>query len=74
MKIMPLQKRGISDSRLVLGCMPFGGEWSHAPYTQEHVVEAERAVEAAQSIGITMFDHADIYRVWEKRKKFSVGF
>lgn len=25
MKIMPLQKRGISDSRLALGCMPFGG-------------------------------------------------
>lgn len=22
MKIMPLQKRGISDSRLALGCMP----------------------------------------------------
>ena len=70
MKIMPLQKRGISDSRLVLGCMPFGGEWSHAPFTQEHVLEAERAVEAAQSIGITMFDHADIYRMGKAEEIF----
>ncbi|MDQ0495809.1 aldo/keto reductase [Paenibacillus brasilensis] len=70
MKIMPLQKRGISDSRLVLGCMPFGGEWSHAPYTQEHIIEAERAIEAARSIGITMFDHADIYRMGKAEEIF----
>ncbi|MFK4304596.1 putative oxidoreductase [Paenibacillus sp. RC254] len=70
MKIIPLQKRNISDSRLVLGCMPFGGEWDRTPYTQEHVVEAERAVEAARFIGITMFDHADIYRAGKAEEIF----
>lgn len=60
-KVMPLAKRGISNSRLALGCMPFGGGWDTEPFTEQHVKEAEAAVEAALSIGITMFDHADIY-------------
>ncbi|WP_458119914.1 aldo/keto reductase [Paenibacillus sp. Z6-24] len=60
-KIMPLARRGISSSRLALGCMPFGGGWDQTPFTDEHVKEAEAAVDAALSIGITMFDHADIY-------------
>ncbi|RUT30569.1 aldo/keto reductase [Paenibacillus zeisoli] len=61
MRIMPLETRGISTSRLILGCMPFGGEWNDAPITEEHVLQAEKAVDAALSIGISMFDHADIY-------------
>ncbi|WP_046225673.1 aldo/keto reductase [Paenibacillus dauci] len=60
-KIMPLAHRGISSSRLALGCMPFGGGWDQTPFTEEHVKEAEAAVDAALSIGITLFDHADIY-------------
>ncbi|WP_322907487.1 aldo/keto reductase [Paenibacillus campi] len=60
-KIMPLVKRGVNASRLALGCMPFGGSWDSQPFTDEHVKEAEAAVEAALDIGITMFDHADIY-------------
>ena len=31
-------------------------------YTKEDYITAEKAVEAALSIGITMFDHADIYK------------
>lgn len=62
MRIMPLEKRGISNSRVVYGCMGIGGEWNSTPYTKEDIIIAEKAVEAALSIGITMFDHADIYR------------
>ncbi|WP_169084812.1 aldo/keto reductase family oxidoreductase [Paenibacillus sp. PL91] len=62
MKLMPLARRGISDSRLVLGCMGLGGSWDLAdPITSHHISQAEAAVEAALSIGITMYDHADIY-------------
>ena len=61
MPMMPLAQRGLATSRLVLGCMPFGGNWNREPITDAHVLEAERAVDAARSIGITMFDHADIY-------------
>src|SRR5690606_35261693 len=59
---MPLEKRGISSSRIALGCMGFGGSWNAADaYTREHVEQAKSAVDAALSIGINFFDHADIY-------------
>ncbi len=61
MTVMPLEQRGISTSRLVLGCMPFGGGWNDVPITNEDVRSAEKAVDAALAIGISMFDHADIY-------------
>src|SRR3954467_1688560 len=61
MPVMPLATRGITTSRLILGCMPFGGSWDAAPITAEQVQKAEQAIDAALSIGISMFDHADIY-------------
>ncbi len=61
MSVLPLAQRGISTSRLVLGCMSFGGGWNRDPVTREDVQKAEQAIDAARSIGITMFDHADIY-------------
>ena len=61
MAIMPLAQRGITTSRLVLGCMGFGGGWNRNPITQEDVRNAEQAVDATRSIGISMFDHANIY-------------
>ena len=61
MKIMPLQKNGVKASRLALGCMPLGGSWEAGAYTRESFLQAEKAVDAALSIGINMFDHADIY-------------
>jgi predicted oxidoreductase len=61
-KMMPLQKRNISSSRLVFGCMSLGrGGWDGGALPNEEIARAEQAVEAALSIGITMFDHADIY-------------
>ncbi len=70
MPIMPLAQRGISTSRLILGCMPFGGGWNREPLTNEHVLKAERAVDAALSIGISMFDHADIYTMGKAEETF----
>ncbi|HEX2914456.1 MAG TPA: aldo/keto reductase [Chloroflexia bacterium] len=61
MKVLPLVRRGLQTSRLVLGCMPFGGGWNREPVTQEDVRIAEQAIEAALSIGINMLDTADIY-------------
>jgi predicted oxidoreductase len=47
---------------LIYGCMGLGGGWSDEPHGTDHVDEAAAAVEAALAAGITVFDHADIYR------------
>jgi predicted oxidoreductase len=70
MKAMPLEKRGISNSRVVFGCMGIGGDWNQEPLTKNDYITAEAAVEAALSIGITMFDHADIYKMGKSESVF----
>lgn len=62
MTLLPIDRRGISDSRLIYGCMSLGGEPGPNPLTKRDILEAEEAIDAALSIGITMFDHADVYR------------
>ncbi|QDG67926.1 aldo/keto reductase [Pseudarthrobacter sp. NIBRBAC000502772] len=47
---------------LIYGCMGLGGSWTDEPHQVQHVDEAAAAVEAALDAGITLFDHADIYR------------
>ncbi|MFF5446365.1 aldo/keto reductase family oxidoreductase [Streptomyces sp. NPDC012888] len=47
---------------LLYGCMGLGGEWDDTPYGSADVARAEAAVAAALDSGITVFDHADIYR------------
>jgi predicted oxidoreductase len=47
---------------LIYGCMGLGGSWSDEPHGDSHVDEAAAAVHAALDAGITLFDHADIYR------------
>ncbi|TBL81132.1 aldo/keto reductase [Paenibacillus thalictri] len=61
MKKIALERRGITSSRLLFGCMKFCGGMQANPITEEEILKTERAVDAALSIGITMFDHADIY-------------
>ncbi|MET3173624.1 UNVERIFIED_ORG: putative oxidoreductase [Arthrobacter sp. UYCu721] len=51
-----------SAQELIYGCMGLGGSWSDVPHGSDHVNEAAAAVEAALAAGITLFDHADIYR------------
>lgn len=70
MKRMPLEKRNVTTSRLVLGCMGFGGEWDDSPLAEADVKKLREAVEAALDIGITMFDHADIYRNGKAEQAF----
>lgn len=43
------------------GCMGLGGAWDADSYGAAELAEAESAIEAALDIGITAFDHADIY-------------
>lgn len=69
-KTIPLQKRGIPASRLVLGCMGFGGGWNRNPVTADDLKQAHAAVETALSAGITMFDHADIYTYGKAEQVF----
>ncbi|MDQ4488685.1 aldo/keto reductase [Sinomonas sp. ASV486] len=49
-------------SRLIYGCMGLGGAWGSSHYTEDDAARAAEAVYAALAIGITRFDHADIYR------------
>ncbi|MBB3039691.1 aldo/keto reductase [Hoyosella altamirensis] len=50
------------EARLLYGCMGLGGDWNAEDYGSAEIAHAEAAVEAALEIGITTFDHADIYR------------
>ncbi|MDU5142819.1 MAG: aldo/keto reductase [Paenibacillus dendritiformis] len=61
MNTIPIQRRGLAASRLVLGCMGLGGGWNGDPITNQHLAAAHAAVDAALEAGINMFDHADIY-------------
>ncbi|MEU4799376.1 aldo/keto reductase [Streptomyces sp. NPDC023327] len=51
-----------APGRPLYGCMGLGGTWDTAPYTAADIAHAEAAVQAALDIGITTFDHADMYR------------
>ena len=57
-------------ARLIYGCMGLGGDWSPAPYVAADIDHAAAAVEAALSIGVTVFDHADIYRFGKAEQVF----
>ena len=47
---------------LIYGCMGLGGDLTPGPVTTAAIDHAAAAVEAALSIGVSVFDHADIYR------------
>jgi predicted oxidoreductase len=59
---LPLHTHFRDASPLVYGCMALGGDWNGGPLTEADIAQAHAAVEAALSIGVTLFDHADIYR------------
>lgn len=72
-RILPLQKRGLAATPLIYGCMGLGGaDWSgRTPLSQADIKEAHEAVDAALSIGIHFFDHANIYKSGNAEKAFS---
>jgi predicted oxidoreductase len=70
MRMMPLEKRSVTTSRLVLGCMGFGGDWDYNPISNEEILKTEQAIDTALSLGITMFDHADIYKMGKAEEVF----
>ncbi|MEU6263479.1 aldo/keto reductase [Saccharopolyspora shandongensis] len=51
-----------SADRVLYGCMGLGGSWDAEPLAAADIDAAEAAIQAALEIGITTFDHADIYR------------
>jgi predicted oxidoreductase len=48
-------------SRIALGCMGLTGTWNPAEMNAEREKRAITAFEAAVDVGITLYDHADIY-------------
>ncbi|WP_424215259.1 aldo/keto reductase [Streptomyces sp. BI20] len=61
---------GTDVNRVVYGCMGLGGAWDDSPVTAADVEQAEAAVAAAVESGITVFDHADIYRRGKAERVF----
>jgi len=60
----------LPPSQLLYGCMGLGGEWSPGPVTANAIDQAAAAVDAALSIGVSVFDHADIYRFGKAERAF----
>ena len=61
---MPTQLFGpdnIPVSRIALGCMGLAGTWNPAEVGPENRKKAIASFEATLEVGITFFDHADIY-------------
>lgn len=48
-------------SQLALGCMGLAGTWNPEEFTADHLKRGITALETAVEVGITFFDHADIY-------------
>jgi predicted oxidoreductase len=61
-------------SRLIYGCMGLGGGWNREPVSEADIGHAHAAVEAALDIGITAFDHADIYTLGKAEQTFATLF
>jgi predicted oxidoreductase len=60
--------------RLIYGCMGLGGGWNRDPLNEGDIGKAHAAVEAALEIGITLFDHADIYTLGKAEQSFGELF
>ena len=46
-RVMPLEKRGITNSRIIFGCMKLYSGPKASPISEEDIKLAERAVDAA---------------------------
>ena len=57
-------------SRIALGCMTMGGNWTKSPLTAEDERRANTAVDTALECGINFFDHADFYSCYKSDEVF----
>lgn len=71
---LPLQQHLPTASPLAYGCMGLGGGWDRQPWSDADVDHAQAAVEAAMEIGVTLFDHADIYTFGKAESVFGALF
>lgn len=62
------------SSRLIYGCMGLGGGWNQYALRAQDITHAQAAVEAALEIGITHFDHANIYTLGKAEQCFGALF
>ncbi|MFD6418573.1 aldo/keto reductase family oxidoreductase [Streptomyces sp. NPDC060194] len=60
----------VTPGGVLYGCMGLGGGWDAEPYGSREIDEAAEAVGAALESGITVFDHADIYRMGKAEAVF----
>jgi len=60
----------MAKKELIYGCMGLGGSWDDTPISSKDIVVAEKAIETALEIGITYFDHADIYSLGKAEQVF----
>ncbi len=74
MLTFPLREHLPTASRLVLGCMGFGGGWNAEPLTEGDIARADAALEAALDAGISVLDHADIYTLGKAEQAFGALF
>lgn len=51
----------MDQRKLIYGCMGLGGSWDKSPITAADQIKADNVIETALELGITHFDHADIY-------------
>ena len=65
-----LEKQLPGISRLVLGCMGFGGSWDNQSTSAEQRQQAFSAIDAALDHSINFFDHADIYTLGKAEQVF----
>jgi predicted oxidoreductase len=70
----PIREHLPQSSRLVLGCMGFGGGWNAEPLAETDIARADAALDAALGVGITVLDHADIYTLGKAEQAFGALF
>lgn len=58
------------DRKLIYGCMGLGGSWDSSPLSVKDQKKADSIIEMAHSVGITHFDHADIYTFGKAEQAF----
>lgn len=71
MKAYQIPYTNLTASRIAYGCMNIGGGWNDAPLTQAELQAGIAVVKTAYEAGITLFDHADIYRRGKSETAFA---